>query len=146
MVSMLASRAVDRSFEPRSGQIKDYKIGIYCFSAKHTALSRKSKDLMARNQENVSEWGDMSIRWMLFQWASTLKIQLSVLIWNKADLFIISLKIKLFSPWHSWKIAELSLNNNHSIINTTKMSKLLWDDLHTHELIKKILRKMIKYG
>ena len=32
----------DRGFEPRSGQIKDDKIGICCFSAKHTALRRTS--------------------------------------------------------------------------------------------------------
>jgi hypothetical protein len=37
MVSVLASIAVDHGFEPRSGQTKDYKIGICCFSAKHTA-------------------------------------------------------------------------------------------------------------
>ena len=67
MISVLASSAVDRVFEPRSGQTKDYKIGIYCFSAKHTALRRKSKDWFARNQANVSEWGDMSIRGLLFQ-------------------------------------------------------------------------------
>jgi hypothetical protein len=35
MVSVLASSAVDRGFEPRSGQTKDYEIGICCFSAKH---------------------------------------------------------------------------------------------------------------
>jgi hypothetical protein len=35
MVSVLASSAVDRGFQPRSGQTKDYKIGICCFSAKH---------------------------------------------------------------------------------------------------------------
>ena len=29
-------------------------------------------------------------------------------------LIIISLKINLFSPWYSWKVAELALNNNHS--------------------------------
>jgi hypothetical protein len=28
---------------------------------------RKSKDWLARNQNNVSEWGDMSIRGLLFQ-------------------------------------------------------------------------------
>jgi hypothetical protein len=67
MGGVLASSAVDRGFEPRSGQTKDYKIGIYCFSAKHTALRRKSKDWFARNQANVSEWGDMSIRGLLFQ-------------------------------------------------------------------------------
>jgi hypothetical protein len=67
MVSVLASIAVDRGFEPRSGQTKDYKIGICCFSAKHAALRRKSNDWLARNQDNVSVWGDMSIRGLLFQ-------------------------------------------------------------------------------
>jgi hypothetical protein len=31
------------------------------------------------------------------------------------DLIIISLKINLFSPWYSWNIAKLALNNNHSL-------------------------------
>jgi hypothetical protein len=44
MVSVLAASAVDRGFRLRSGQTKDNKIGIYCFSTKHTALRRKSKD------------------------------------------------------------------------------------------------------
>jgi hypothetical protein len=35
---------------------------------------------LARNQDNVSEWGDMSIRGLLFQWARTIKIQLRVLV------------------------------------------------------------------
>ena len=56
MVSMLASSAVDRLVEPRSGQTKDYEIGICCFSAKHAALRRKSKDRLARNQDNMSKW------------------------------------------------------------------------------------------
>ena len=41
MVSVLASSAVDRRF------------------AKHAALRGKSKDWLARNQNNVSEWSDM---------------------------------------------------------------------------------------
>jgi hypothetical protein len=49
MVSVLASCAV----EPRSCQTKDYKIGIYSFSAKHAALRRKSKDRLVRNQDSV---------------------------------------------------------------------------------------------
>ena len=57
MFSVLASSAVDRGLETRSGQTKDYKIGICCFSAKHAALRRKSKDWLARNQNNVSEVG-----------------------------------------------------------------------------------------
>jgi hypothetical protein len=55
MVSMLAFSVIDRGFEPRSGQSKDYKIGICCFFAKHAALRRKNKDWLARNQDNVSE-------------------------------------------------------------------------------------------
>jgi hypothetical protein len=73
MVSVLASSTVNSGFEPRSGQTKDYKISIYCFSDKHAALRRKSKDWLAQNQNNVSEWGDMSIHGLLFQWASTIE-------------------------------------------------------------------------
>jgi hypothetical protein len=37
--------------------------------------------LLVRNQDIiVSEWGDMSIHGLLFQWANTIKIQLSVLV------------------------------------------------------------------
>ena len=67
MVSVLALSAVDCGFEPWLGQTKDYKIGICCFSAKHAALRRKSRDWLTRNQNNVSEWSDMSTRGLLFQ-------------------------------------------------------------------------------
>jgi hypothetical protein len=80
MISVLASSAIDRGFEPRSGQAKYFKIGIWCFSANHTTLRRKSQDWLAWNQDNVSECGDMSIHRLLFQWASTIKSQLSVLV------------------------------------------------------------------
>ena len=66
MVCVLASSAVDREFESQSGQTKNYKIGIYCFSAKHAALRKKSKEWLARNQNNVSEWSDISTRGLLF--------------------------------------------------------------------------------
>ena len=59
---------------------KDYKIGICCFSAKHAALRRKSKDWLGRNQNNVSKWSDMSICGLLFQWAIAIKIQLDMLV------------------------------------------------------------------
>ena len=50
-----------------SSQTKEYKIGICCFSTRHATLRRKSKDWLALNQDDVSEWGDMSIRGLLFQ-------------------------------------------------------------------------------
>jgi hypothetical protein len=46
----------------------------------------------------VSEWSDIFTRGLLFLWASTMQIQLSVLVENKADIIIISLIINLFSP------------------------------------------------
>jgi hypothetical protein len=65
MVSVLASSAIDCGYEPRSGQTKEYKFGICCFSAKKASLRRNSKDWLARNQNNVSEWSDISTRWLL---------------------------------------------------------------------------------
>jgi hypothetical protein len=66
MISLLALGTVE-GFKFRSSQTKDYKIGICCFSAKNATLWRKSKDWLARNQDNVSEWGDISICGMLFK-------------------------------------------------------------------------------
>ena len=80
MVSMVISSVVDRGFEPRSGQIKDYKIGICYFFARQAALGRKSKYWLAQNQDNVSECANMCVRGLLFQWARPIKIQLSVLV------------------------------------------------------------------
>ena len=67
MVSVLASSVVDHGFKPPSGQTKGYTIGICCFSAKHAALRKKSKDWLVWNQDNVYRWVDMSIGGLLFQ-------------------------------------------------------------------------------
>ena len=75
MARELASIVVDCGFVLRSDQTKDYKTTICYFSDKYAALKRKSKDWLARNQCNVSEWGDMSIQGLLFQWARNIKIQ-----------------------------------------------------------------------
>jgi hypothetical protein len=42
-------------FESQSGQTKDYKIGICCFSAKHVALKRMSKDWLAQPRQRTIE-------------------------------------------------------------------------------------------
>ena len=70
MICVFASSAADRGLEPRSGNIRAYEIGICCFSAKHTALRSKNNDWLARNRNNVSEWGDMSTRGLLFSVSS----------------------------------------------------------------------------
>ena len=108
MVLVLSSSTVDRGFEPRSGKTKDYKIGICCFFAKHAVLRRTSKDWLARNQDNVSEWSDRSIRGL---WAGTIQIQL---VCYKVGIIIISLKINLFSWTNCWvDVKQQSLTHSN---------------------------------
>jgi len=78
MVGALASSAVDLALELRSGQTKNYEIGICCFYAKRATLRRKSKDWLPRNQDNVSEWATCLSADCRFS-EMALKIQLSVL-------------------------------------------------------------------
>jgi hypothetical protein len=107
MNSMLTLSSVDCGFQPRSDQTKDNKSVIVCFSSKHAALRRKSKDWLARSQDNVSDLSDMSTSelYMLFQCASTiLKIQVNMLVKYKVDIIIISLNIRLFC--HDIHVAE----------------------------------------
>ena len=69
MVSVFESSSVDREFELRSGQTKDYEIGTCFFCVLHATLRCKSKVWLTRNQDNVSEWSenDISTRGLLFQ-------------------------------------------------------------------------------
>ena len=118
MVRVFTSSVINRELKSRSGQTMDYNIGVCCVSANHAALRSKNKNWLAQNQDNVSEWSDMSMcgrQLKLFQWTSIINIQLSLLVKYKADSIIVSLKINLFSLWYSWQIAELALNNNHSL-------------------------------
>jgi hypothetical protein len=78
MISELVSSAVDLGFEPPSGQTKTLKLVFAVFLVNTQHLGVRVKDCLARNQDNVSEWSNMSTRGLLFQWASTLKIQLNV--------------------------------------------------------------------
>ena len=68
----------------------------------------------------------MSTRGLLFQWASTIKIQLSTLLYKVDIIIIISwivvqsghyhyhfMNCNFFSPWYSVKITLLVLNDNH---------------------------------
>ena len=78
LVSVLSSNTIDLGFELLCGQTKyNYKTGMCCFSASYAALRSKSKDLLARNQYNVSDWNDMSAPDCCF---SELALQISVLI------------------------------------------------------------------
>ena len=63
----------------------------------------KNKDWYARNQNNVSEWRDMSSRGLLFQWAITMK-RVGLQIGYLYNL----LKYNLFLSCYSWTIGSFS--------------------------------------
>jgi hypothetical protein len=44
---------------PNRVKPKTIELVICCFSAKHASLRKKSKDWLARNQDNESKWSDM---------------------------------------------------------------------------------------
>ena len=57
---MLATSLVDHGFQLCSGQTKDNKIDICCFSAKHVVLRSKSSQVGPENKDKMSEWGNIS--------------------------------------------------------------------------------------
>ena len=125
IVSVLASSAVDRGFESRSGQTKDYQLVFVAYNAKHAELRRKSKDWLPRNQDNVSEWSDMYIRGLLFPLANTIKKPKRVGLEKSGHHHLIN----LVSPWYSNKIDELALNNNRSLTKADTYSKIFPDNV-----------------
>jgi hypothetical protein len=98
---------------------------------------------LAQNQDNMSKRGNMSIHRLLFHWAITIKIHLSLLVWYKVDLIVISLKINLFWSWYSWKIAELMLNNNHSLTLYFMWNILFFKKVKERSFLDKFYSQML---
>jgi len=67
LVSVLTCSEVHRGFE--LCRVKPMNIQLVCvaFSALHAAFKRKNKDCLVRNQDNVSDWSDVSTSGLLFQ-------------------------------------------------------------------------------
>ena len=94
-----------------SDQTKYYNIGICCFSAKQ-ALSWRNKSLqgLARNQNDVSEWSDIStnrllydIAEKLFTWRQT-TIPHSLTSLNVTTKFVLQFLPERDEDYWGWKI------------------------------------------
>ena len=133
-VSMLASSVVVA--RTQGWLAKDYKIGICCFSANHTALRRKSKDWLALHHDNVSKLGDMSIRRLLSQWAKLYQNPTtSVGLVQSGPHHLIENYIADIAE----ELVSLALNNNHSL------KVLLYYCLHLfHSIVCVPVYKFIK--
>ena len=94
MVRVLASSAVDHWFEPRSGQTKDYSVIFVIASPPGTQSGQyvrvgRSVYQCVRMGRHVYPRTVVSVNY---------KNPTKLLVYYKADLIIISLKISLFSP------------------------------------------------
>ena len=136
MVRVLASSAVDHWFEPRSGQTKDYSVIFVIASPPGTQSGQyvrvgRSVYQCVRMGRHVYPRTVVSVNY---------KNPTKLLVYFKGDLIIISLKINLFSPRYTRAIAELELNNNHSLTHNIyslcfSCSRRLW-------AIKKMSKKI----
>jgi hypothetical protein len=93
---------------------------IKIWTGKHAALGKKSKDWSARSQDNVSEWGDMSIRGTVVSVREHYKNPTKRVGLEQSGLTTISLKINLFSSWFSWKIVEKHMSYSFSLFISRK--------------------------
>ena len=55
MTSTLASSVVDRGFEPRSDQAKDYKVGICCLSSKYVYSIKEWEQTLVSSESELHE-------------------------------------------------------------------------------------------
>jgi hypothetical protein len=104
---------VDRRFEPRSGQTKDYEIGFYCFSAKNAAFRLRAKTVrlgIRKTCQSGASCLPADCYSMSLHYNNPTK---SVGLLQSGHHHFI--KCNLFSPWYSWQIAHLALKNNHSL-------------------------------
>ena len=91
------------------------------FTNSHHSIKEKEQRLVGLESGWCIWVVHMSIRGLLFQWASTMKFKLIMLVYCTKRTSLSS-HIDLFSPWYSWKIAELALNNNHSPTQSLTLS------------------------
>jgi hypothetical protein len=117
--SSLGSYSLLACLAERNNKYKYYSFGLTQSTSLETStLTITPPMLFSINWVSVVDWFVLSIICrsgatslsVECSWASTVKIQLSV----------------LCSPWYSWKIAELALNINHS---NTNFIVLVWHHL-----------------
>ena len=106
IVGLLDSSVVDHGYEP----------------TKHVALRCKRKDRLAQNHD-VSTLNDVSTH-RLVSVSQHYQIQISVLLYYKAVIIIISSKCSLFSPWCSLGIFYKLQSFTKSSCNTAQFSRL----------------------
>jgi hypothetical protein len=66
IASVLTSNAIGRGFEHWSSQTKEYKL-VFVASLINMQQQGEITDWLAQNQDNVSEWGDITTHGLLFQ-------------------------------------------------------------------------------
>ena len=133
MVSVLASSAGGRGFDPRPGQTKDIKIGICCFSARHAALRSKSKDWLPRVRIMcLGKVACLPADCCFRELARKNPAQRVGLVQSRIHS---SSLINMFSSWYAWNICHWTLSiiqsinqlNFDGVSLVNFLTKLIWN-------------------
>ena len=115
--------------EPWTGQAKDWEIGICCFSVKHAVLSRKGKDWLARNQDNVGR-----VEWYIYPWSDIstcgvtyLPVEWHIYLWSDISTRGVTY---LAVEWHIYPWSDISTCG--VIYLPMEWHIYLWSDISTH--------------
>jgi len=111
-------------FASCSGQTKDYKIGIRCFSAKHAVLRRKRKYWLARNQNNVFRVGrQVNLRTAVSACSSRSKRTSSSSHWkltcSRHDIAEIMLNWRIITITHSNCLVRFTIDKTEILLKVT---------------------------
>jgi hypothetical protein len=89
----------------------------YLFFSKHTALRNNMQWMVGSESRYYVQVGLHVYQRTCFSELTIYKNNSAC--WSRTkqtSIIIIWLEINLLSPWYSWKLTELTLNNNHSLI------------------------------
>ena len=125
---------------PGRVKTKDYKIDICYFTAKHAALRRKIKDLLARIQNNVSEWSDLLSADCCFSelalynsacWSSTKRISSS----SHRKPYL-PFQVKWLFPYDNFYLCLISIDALFNLVFTSGIYPSKWSSAYLCPIFK----------
>ena len=117
MVERLASH-------PRPPGLVKPKTIKSAFVAYRLSTHRNRKEWLARNQDNVSEWCDMSTSGLLFMWSNAINLQLREFIYYKSEHHYHLIECNLFLSRYSWNIDHFRIKQ-HLLTHTLQWWRYL---------------------
>jgi hypothetical protein len=124
-IASLVERLASRPRAPDLVKPKSIKseCGAYQLGTHHN-----SKEWLARNQDSVSEWCDMSTSGLLFMWSNTINLQLRGLINYKSKHHYHLIEYNLFLSRYGRNIDHFRIKQ-HALTHTLEWLRYLNSDI-----------------